>query len=254
MNTPSGTDATIIIPQRGQSELTHATIAALRHFELCPWPIIVVDDGSPAAASEQLHAIEDSSLFFLEQPPKGITAAWNLALDRVTTPFAVLLNNDVQITGPWVDRLTHPLRQHAAQVTGVEWRDEPDLPMPLAGTSLLAGWCFAFPVSVWQEIHGFDEALTLYYSDTDFQARLLMKSLHLDRPSAIRRTNIPATSSEMAAELPAVLTVVERLPLRHLAHQSTRVLPDRALRHAADRQQFLQKWRLFRDHPRSSPG
>ncbi|MBL8848070.1 MAG: glycosyltransferase [Planctomycetaceae bacterium] len=213
-------DATIVIPQHGRAELTIGVVQAVRAQEPVRWPIVVVDDGSGKDAADAVaRSCGDARL--LRQSHRGVTAAWNHALRYVTTPLAVLLNNDVTITGTWVDALLRPLREGQAQLSGVELRRERSVPARVLGAlgrcEFLAGWCWAFRMPDYRAVDGFDESLRLYFSDTDLQARLLA-----------------AAGTEAA--------VVAGLPLRHLGHRSTQQLADRRAQWQSDRALFIEKW------------
>jgi GT2 family glycosyltransferase len=209
-----------VIPQHDRAELTIGVVRELRAHEPVQWPIVVVDDGSRFDAAE---AVEGScgDIRLLRQPHRGVTAAWNHGLSEVSTPLAILLNNDVTIDGAWVDALLRPLRESAALLSGAELRRERAVPAAvlerLGRSEFVAGWCWAFRTEDVRGLGGFDESLRMYFSDTDLQARLLARS-----------------GSEPA--------VVEELPLRHLEHRSTRMLKDRRALWQADRARFIEKW------------
>jgi GT2 family glycosyltransferase len=204
-------DATIIIPQRNHAALTLQCLHSLSRLESQCWSAIVVDDGSDDGSVAMIRSANVAACRVMEQSRRGVTAAWNTGISQATTPFVVLLNNDVQIAGPFVDRLVHPLRNRQASIVGAEWRIE-----PLIQGRVLSGWCFAFALALWRDLGGFDEAMAWYFSDTDFQCR--------------------------AARVGCELASVDRLPLRHLGHRTTRRDPQRRAVWLSDRTRFLAKW------------
>jgi GT2 family glycosyltransferase len=220
---PTQADATIVIPQHGQTELTVTCVRSLRHWEPRPWPVVVVDDGSPADDLSRLHAALPE-VTVIEQAHQGVTRAWNAAAERIDTPFAVFLNSDTLTVSPWVDALLAPLRNKSALLSGTAWRDEraapPAMARKLPTLRFVTGWCCALAVAGLREVGGFDESLRLYFSDTDLQARLV------------------------SAYGPESLAVVDdvREALRHTGHASTRLLPERRTIWAEDRRRFIQKW------------
>ncbi len=220
---PQHPDATIIIPQHGQAELTLECVRTLRRHELPTWPVIIVDDGSPSPDRSTLRGgIPDAML--IEQDHRGVTAAWNAGLRCVSTPFAVLLNNDVITRAAWIESLIGPLRSGAHCVSGVRWRVESAVPegvlQRLPSRRFVEGWCWGLSMRAIQAAGGFDESLRLYFSDTDLQARLM-------------RTHGPGCVT-VAANLLSSLT--------HHGHRSTRRLADRRAIWLRDRNRFIAQW------------
>jgi len=219
-------DATIIIPQCGHSELTIACVRSLRAVHAACWPVLVVDDGSPAAAltTLRLNMATIANVTVLPPQRQGVTAAWNRAADLATTPFLVFLNNDTLSDGEWLDKLLQPLRERRGMVSGVRFRRETALPRSvlqrLPTEHFLEGWCFAVAVDDWSGVGTFDERLRLYFSDTDFQARI-----------------VKAGDGDLTK-----LTEVPGLPVRHLGHQTARRMPERNVMWREDRQTFMTKW------------
>lgn len=217
-------DATILIPQHGQAELTVACIASLRRHERTLWPIVVVDDGSPRSARVRVEQAKFPATKVATQNHRGVTTAWNRGAGIANTPYLLFLNNDVLCDGPAIDALLGPLRTGRARLSGIVLREETAPPefvlRRLPTRTLLAGWCFAVAHADFDLLDGFDEHMTLYFSDTDFQLRLLAS--HGVDASAI--------------------VANRRLPLRHLGHRSTRRHPDRRAIWKADRDTFVRKW------------
>jgi len=217
----------IVIPQRGAAELTWQLCRAIRAHERRSWPIVVVDDGTPDLDAERLSGDEGCGAALVRQEGRGVSAAWNAGARRVPqAEFVIWLNNDVVCRGAFVEALIAPLELGAAAVSGAEWREERLLPEAVLSRwptrRFLSGWCLATRRAVWEELGGFDEELTVYWSDTDFQLRAWRG--HEERGT-------PA------------LYAVPGLPLRHLGHRTTGRQPDRRARWLQDRRAFLAKQR-----------
>jgi Glycosyl transferase family 2 len=171
-------------------------------------------DGPPAAR-------------FLSVRHRGVTAAWNAGITVAETDFVVLVNNDVIWQGAALDTLLQPLREQTAVACGVAWRREREWPTSLMDSvpaqPLLAGWCWAFSRTTWRTLRGFDSSLALWFSDTDFQLRLLQHA-----------------AGTVTGHGPLA---VRSVPLLHGLHQTTLQLPDRRELWERDRRRFLEKWR-----------
>ena len=210
--------ATIIIPQFDHPELTIQAIRSLRQTDRLRWPVLVVDNGSSPQSLRQLHDLADNDTEIVSLPRPGLTAAWNIAASRCRTSHLVFLNNDTLSKGPWVDRLLAPLLRNEAHVTCAELRRETHLASPI---EIPSGWCFAVRFDTFHAVGGFDEALHLYFSDTDFLLRV--------RERFSSSTLLP-------------WAVVPHLPLVHLSHRTAHQLPDQRTVWIADRTRFLSRW------------
>ena len=210
--------ATIIIPQYNQPELTIDAIQSLRRTDPLRWPVLIVDNGSTPESLRRLHSISDPDTVIHAIPRQGLTAAWNAAASRCRTRHLLFLNNDTLSKGPWVESLLAPLLTGQAAITGVALRREKRLSPAI---EILAGWCFAVRSDFFQAMGGFDEALSLYFSDTDFQLRM--------RDHYIASAITP-------------WKVVPQLPIQHLSHRTARQLANRSAIWKADLARFLARW------------
>lgn len=235
-------DITLIIPQYQQSERTRECVASVRRHEAAAWPIVVIDDGS-APAHRALVREDDPQTRFVSVRHRGLTAAWNIGVRLAETEFVVLVNNDVRWSGLVVEGLIRPLRDETTLVAGVAWREERWWPSTWKGTlpprPLLAGWCWAFRRRTWRELGGFDESLELYFSDTDFQLRVLRES----QGSRAKCQGFNREASCLAlGTWPLALSSQPFAPLHHAAHGTTKQLPDRREQWERDRRRFQEKW------------
>lgn len=220
---PVRPDATIIIPQFDSAELTCACIESLRQVEPVAWPIVVVDDGSSPASRREVAARRFAGTQVVRQSHTGVSAAWNRGAAVARTRFVVFLNNDVLVRGPSIDRLVEPLRRGTAILSGVRSRREAALPPEvlrrLPTDRFVEGWCFATPLDLFRRLGGFDETMRVYWSDTDFQARLVAVSGESERSIA-----------------------VADVPLKHLGHRTAHRLRERKRIWQDDRAAFIAKW------------
>ena len=225
MKAVSATDVTIVIPQYNHAELTCACIGSLRKHETKPWPIFVVDDGSTPESRQVVESMRFLATRIIEQNHQGISTAWNHGARKAGSRYLVFLNNDVLFHGPVIERLIQPLRDEASLISGVATRRESNLPPSIMKTivtnSFLQGWCFAMSAETFHSLGGFDETLSVYWSDTDFQMRLRCKF-------GVKGN---------------LIFCVADLPLRHLKHQTAHSLQHHRDLWRKDRETFMAKWR-----------
>lgn len=209
----------VIIPQYGEFDLTQRLIQSLQAHEDPATELIVVDDGSPAFSRFQCP--EMSHLKVVSQPHRGVTAAWNTGVRHSSGDVLIFLNNDVKCTAPWISQLQKPLEIENVMVVGPRMRTERLLPNSIAPDSprcVLEGWCFAVRRADLFRLGGFDERFEMYFSDTDFQWRMLT----LNQEGCLKE--------------------VPDLSLNHTGHATTRKYGRRRDVHAADRKKFIEKW------------
>jgi GT2 family glycosyltransferase len=223
-------DAAVIVPQFGRFELTVACLSSFRAAHMDQPRFVVVDDGSAPGDIDAVERCLSARDTLVRQEHRGVTAAWNAGWQATEAEFLVFLNNDSLTQGPWLNDLLTPLACGEALMTGVEWRIERELVRrAIAGRErplLLAGWCIAMRRDTLAGLGGFDPELELYFSDTDFQLRLMRE--HGDFAS---------------------LAVVPGLPLTHLAHATAHGLSDQHRQWLRDRRRFLRKWTLSQFEP-----
>lgn len=208
-------NVTIVIPQYNEVDLTIQAIDSLRKHESVLWPILVVDNGSTAQSLRKLNSIRSPGVSILSLPRAGLTAAWNSAVRQIATRQIAFLNNDTFSRGPWVEQLIAPIQRGLSPVAAVAIRRESQL---TPSVELPAGWCFGVDRLALEVVGGFDEALVLYFSDTDFFLRIRQKF----------------------SECP--WTLIPGLPLSHLAHRTAHRLPNQSQIWLADRERFRTRW------------
>jgi GT2 family glycosyltransferase len=149
-----------------------------------PHQVVVVDNGSP---------------------PQGFTAPVNAGLRAVDTPYAVVMNDDVEVLDGWWEPLRAALDDGAAVA----------FPQTVEGAMRedFAAWCFALGAGTIAELsHApgefFDPALRVWFQDTDLLVRLraIGRPPRLVRESQIRH----ALSATVRTEDPALRAWIER--------------------------------------------
>ena len=220
----SSADVTLVIPQYNHLELTSACIQSIRVNESNLWPIVVVDDGSTQRSRPLFESRNYSGTRLVEQKHSGVSSAWNRGVAAADSSFLVFLNNDVLFSGSVIERLVGPLRNGEALITGIAMRKETALSQSilkdLPTDRFLEGWCFATATETFHSLGGFDESMTVYWSDTDFQCRLVRK-FGRDRN---------------------VCSCVSGLPLNHLRHRTVHSMQQHRTVWLKDRSSFIAKW------------
>jgi O-antigen biosynthesis protein len=220
----------VVIPQRGQVEMTLNCVGDLRAHESAELEVIVVDDGTEGNWSRERSALEGLGVRVVSQPATGVTAAWNRGWNAARGRTVVFLNNDVRVAGPFVERLCEPVSAHCALVSGVEWRWEGTVPSVAApvepsngairGWMCLAGYCFAVRRDWLERRGGFDARMRLYWSDTDLQ-----------------------WEARQSAGAGALVRVETAGGGRHLGHRTAHRMADRHSVWREDRRVFVEKWK-----------
>ena len=209
-------DVTIVIPQRGKDHLTEALLASLNAYDsqFGNCEIVIINDHPGLDVSPCVRELAD---LVVESRGAGWTAAVNMGIDHAKGEKIVLLNNDVVCTGDALAYLTSSLDM--ADMAGVATRYDQDADM-----LVFEGWCLAFRKSDWERVGKFDDAMKLYFADTDFQMRFL------------------ESNPRMATALGTKLV--------HVGHQTAHdpeAFPNRRQQWAADRKAFLEKRQLIRN-------
>jgi GT2 family glycosyltransferase len=178
-------ELTVVVPTLdATAPRVRACLAAIAANTSAPHQVVVVDNGSP---------------------PQGFTAPVNAGLRAVDTPYAVVMNDDVDVLEGWWEPLRAALDDGASVV----------FPQTVEGAMRedFAAWCFALTVRTLAEMsHAsgefFDPALRVWFQDTDLLVRLraVGRPPQLVRESRIRH----ALSATVRTEDPALRAWIDR--------------------------------------------
>jgi GT2 family glycosyltransferase len=178
-------ELTVVIPTLdATAPRVGGCLAALAANTPSPHQVVLIDNGSP---------------------PQGFTAPVNAGLRAVDTPYAVVMNDDVEVLEGWWEPLRTALDQGAAVV----------FPQTVEGGMRedFAAWCFglgADTIAAMSHAPGefFDPAFRVWFQDTDLLLRLraIGRSPQLVRDSHIRH----ALSATVRSENPALRAWIER--------------------------------------------
>ncbi len=185
-------ELTVVIPTLdAAAERVRACVAAVQACTDAPHVIVLVDNGAP---------------------PQGFTGPVNAGLRAVETPYAVVMNDDVEPLPGWWP----PLREALDAGASVAF------PLTVEGgmRTDFAAWCFALSrETLERDAHApdefFDPALRVWYQDTDLLTRLRAagRPPRLVREARIRH----GLSRTVASEDPVLGAWVKRTVLEDRA-------------------------------------
>jgi GT2 family glycosyltransferase len=178
-------ELTVVIPTLdAAAPRVRDCLAALAANTRAPHQVVIVDNGSP---------------------PQGFTAPVNAGLRALDTPYAVVMNDDVEVLEGWWEPLRTALDEGAAVA----------FPQTIEGAMRedFAAWCFGLGAATIAELsHApgefFDPAFSVWFQDTDLLLRLraIGRPPQLVRDSHIRH----ALSATVRTEDPALRAWIER--------------------------------------------
>jgi GT2 family glycosyltransferase len=88
-------------------DVTQQAIASLRASTQQPYELIVVDNGSTDETRTYLDRLERDGVRVIRNAEnRGVAAGWNQGLRAATGDCLMVLNNDVLVSGDWLERLT----------------------------------------------------------------------------------------------------------------------------------------------------
>jgi GT2 family glycosyltransferase len=177
-------ELTVVIPTLdATSARVRACLAAIAANTSAPHQVVLVDNGSP---------------------PQGFAAPVNAGLRAVDTPYAVVMNDDVEVMEGWWEPLRAALDAGAAVA----------FPLTIDGVMRedFAAWCFGLSAATIADMsHApgefFDPALRIWFQDSDLLVRLraIGRPPLLVRASRIRHS----LSATVRSEDPALRAWIE---------------------------------------------
>ncbi|ESQ73898.1 glycosyltransferase [Asticcacaulis sp. AC402] len=194
-------EVSIVIPVYGQLGYTlNCLDALLPHVSRHRFEIIVADDASPDDTKRWLQKLTGiHALSYTNN--EGFVATCNKAAETALGRYLVLLNNDTRVCEGWLDRLIATFGDFPTaglagskflypdgslqEAGGIVWRDgsawnygrddDPNRPRycHARDADYVSAAAICLPVTVWQEMGGFDDLYRpAYYEDTDLAFRL----------------------------------------------------------------------------------
>ena len=191
----------LIIPVFDQHLLTFTCLKSIA--ETCNGlaiEVLIIDDCSPQSAAEALRAVSGIKLI-RNASNLGFLASCNLGATHARGEFVVILNNDLILTGDWLQKMAAVYEQfpdtglvgakliypdgRLQEAGGIVWRDgsawnvgrgdDPGKPEYnyVREVDYCSGACLMIKRDFWNALGGFDTAYApAYYEDTDLAFRV----------------------------------------------------------------------------------
>lgn len=180
----------------GPARLEEFITSVIRNTEGINYAISICDDCSDQHLSEQNYALAVKYKCFYTRNPNrsGVPYSWNRACELADSKFIVMCNDDIVVVPGWLH--AHHLFRKANEhlnIGVIGWpatnqreiistarkftvnADASHLDFPPVA---VAGYLFAFPRSLYQEVGGFDQRYFANWEEIDFGASCAMKGLH----------------------------------------------------------------------------
>jgi GT2 family glycosyltransferase/2-polyprenyl-3-methyl-5-hydroxy-6-metoxy-1,4-benzoquinol methylase len=197
----SRTRVSIVMLTFNRLDLTRQAMASLRSSTRQPHELIVVDNGSSDGTPDWLAGqARDGVRVILNPDNRGVAAGWNQGLRQATGDCLSVINNDILVSGDWLERMTRAAHHVPgaglvgcrAPAIGGPQRLEPDYEDPRdfplfarRWSELLDGSWFELPRivavtmlwrrEVYERVGGFDERFgPANFEDDDYSLRVLL--------------------------------------------------------------------------------
>jgi glycosyltransferase involved in cell wall biosynthesis len=183
----------IIIPVWNQMELTRRCVNSIRAKTQTAYRLILIDNGSAGEAQRYLENLaKDTSgevILIRNQENIGYVRAINQGLSRSEAPYVCLMNNDIEVTERWLERMIGFAAAHPeAGLINCQQNHDPSRAYPqdleaFARTQVLdtgswmeldhcTGGCLLIKREVLDKIGNLDEAFGRgHWEDNDFARR-----------------------------------------------------------------------------------
>lgn len=199
-----GKKVTIIIPNFNGIRYMEPCLKSLAAQTCRDFEVLVVDNGSEDGSVEWLKEKKVPALFLPKN--RGFAGAVNLGIQKSTTPFVILLNNDTKVDQHYVEEMLHAI-QRSPKIFSVSSKMvqmyHPERMDDAGDMYCLLGWAYQRGVgrsvlryqrpmrvfsacagaaiyrrSVFEKIGGFDELHFAYLEDLDVGYRARIAGYH----------------------------------------------------------------------------
>lgn len=177
----------IIIPAWNQAELTVRCLETIRMYS-SHYRIIFIDNGSDEAEFRFMYQelINNPHLLVRNSENLGFVKAVNQGLRLAAAPYIVIMNNDTEAVGGWIEKLMHPLqvdyRTGAAGPRATadgSWQgrwEGTEGWLRLPESAMLAFFCTMFRHDVIKNVGMLDESFGVGLGDDDDYSRRIINA------------------------------------------------------------------------------
>ena len=198
---PCSEQVTVIIVTYNSAHCIRALASTLANLP----NIIVIDNASHDGTLEAIRHHVGHARIIANTANIGFGAANNRGLTHTTTPFALLLNPDCDMSVEAVEQLARTATAYPeaamvvpqiVQSSGVAdvnyhwgatmWKGKGPAADGVCCVGFACGAAWLVRMSIWRQVGGFDESFFLYYEDDDVCQRMLNQRLSILLDPAVR--------------------------------------------------------------------
>jgi len=109
---------TVVVTARERFSLAISALDKLIQHTRCPYELIYIDGNAPPGLAEELSRMCTREGFHYVRKERYLypPQARNLALDMISTPYVVFIENDVLVEAGWLEKLQDAAREHREAV------------------------------------------------------------------------------------------------------------------------------------------
>src|SRR5439155_2256527 len=227
---PDEVEVSIVIPVLNKLKFTlECLTSVMRHSSAISYEVILVDDASVDRTEEILSCVRNL-VYVRNKNNLGFVRACNIGADSAKGKYLLFLNNDTQVTENWLKPLVDTFKEYdhvgavgpkilfpdgRLQEAGalvnrdgtsrlIGFSDDPDLPRYNYTREVMycSGACLLVDAKTFQELGGFDVALTpAYCEDWDIAFRLREHGLRvMYNPKSVIVHHLSVTSKDVAPD------------------------------------------------------
>lgn len=252
-------EVTIVIVTYNSADVLANCLDHLTDFH-----VIIVDNGSDD--DTRIIAEQHDAEFISSGGNVGYGRAANIGFAKVQTPFALLMNPDIEISGATIERLVEEMAYHpetaisapllynhhtkrGKQQTKLSNVHHIDINQPMNHVDWLSGAIMLFCTDNMQKTGGFDENIFMFYEDDDICIRAKNKGCELSvftdyRAEHYLGTSCPPSESYTMNKTWHMMWAKLYVEQKHHGEKAAKHLAEKEL-HKIDRHKWLRVLHLY---------